>query len=273
MPQHTRSRPDFEEYRRTRDRRLRDQLLERHLGLAYSIARRFEGRGEERDDLRQVALLALMQAIDRFDPSRGTAFSTFATSTIAGTLKRHLRDRTWLVRPPRSVNERLLAVAIAEEHLTGALRRTPTRDEVARAGGWTRHDVDEATGVRHTHRLHNRDTIDDPFVEGIPAHDNESDAADDRLLVEELVDHLETRHRQAIELRYFADLTQSEIARRLGRLADARLAHTREEFGQAPLARRLQLRPDAERLTTGASVREVSSAGAPNSNRPRRPAT
>jgi RNA polymerase sigma-B factor len=216
MHDHTRSTHAFEEYHRTGDRRLRDQLVEQHLGLAYSIARRFEGRGEEREDLRQVALIALLRAVDRFDPAQGTAFATFAIPTIAGTLKRQLRDRTWLVRPPRSVNERLLAVAATEEHLTGTLRRTPTYDEVARAGGWTRREVDEATAVRRTHRLHDQHAIDDLEVGGIPASDDESDAADERMMLEELVDQLDARDRQAIELRYFADLTQVEIAKRLG---------------------------------------------------------
>ena len=132
-PLEERSTHEFEDYRRTGDRRLRDRLVEAHVGLAYSIARRFEGRGEERDDLQQVALVALLQAVDRFDPSRGLAFSTFAQPTISGTLKRHLRDRTWLVRLPRALNERVLAVAKTEEHLTGTLRRTPTGEEIARS--------------------------------------------------------------------------------------------------------------------------------------------
>src|SRR5579871_2852026 len=105
MPERRALKTDFERFRATGDTLLRDRLVEEHLGLAYSIARRFEGRGEEPDDLRQVALMALTCAVERFDPARGVAFSTFAAPTIAGTLKRHLRDHTWIVRPPRSVGE------------------------------------------------------------------------------------------------------------------------------------------------------------------------
>src|SRR5689334_10006714 len=88
---------EFVEYRKNRDPRLRDRIVERHLALAYSIVRRFEGRGEEEEDLTQVALIALTRAVERFDPERGFAFSTFATPTISGALKRHLRDHTWIV--------------------------------------------------------------------------------------------------------------------------------------------------------------------------------
>src|SRR5215510_14182577 len=118
------------EYRTTRDRALRNQAIAAHLGLAYSIARRFEGRGEERDDLRQVALVALVEAVERFDPSRGVTIATFAVPTISGALKRHLRDHTWLVRPPRSLNERSVEAIAVRERLTGTLRRPPTLDEV-----------------------------------------------------------------------------------------------------------------------------------------------
>jgi len=215
-PLSERSTHDFEDYRRTGDPRLRDRLVEAHVGLAYSIARQFEGHGEERDDLRQVALMALLHAVDRFDPARGAAFSTFATPTITGTLKRHLRDRTWLVRPPRSLNDRVLAAAKAEEHLTNTLGRAPTSEEVAREGGWTPREVEEARTVRRTYRLNDRREIDEVEVRRIPAVSDESDTADDRVVLEELVGKLDTAHRQAVKLRYFADLTQIEIGRRLG---------------------------------------------------------
>jgi RNA polymerase sigma-B factor len=207
---------DFEEYRRTGDRRLRDQLVEAHVGLAYSIARRFENRGEELDDLRQVALMALVQAVERFDPSLGNAFTTFAAPTITGTLKRHLRDRTWLIRPPRSLNERMLAVALAEERLTSALRRPPTLDEIAREGGWTQQQVEEATSVLRTHRLRASRAIDDPEVGRVEACESENGAVEDGVTLRTLVEQLPARRRRVVELRYISDLTQIEIARRLG---------------------------------------------------------
>ena len=100
-PSHDPQRPPraaFAEYQATRDPVLRERLVEGHVNMAYAAARRFAGRGEDLEDLKQVALLALVQAVDRFDPSLGLAFSTFATPTIIGTLKRHLRDRNRPVR-------------------------------------------------------------------------------------------------------------------------------------------------------------------------------
>src|SRR5919199_4270792 len=95
----------FEEYARTRDRALRDELVTAHMGLAEYLARRFTNRGEPLDDLMQVASLGLLKAVDRFDPARGLEFSTYATPTIVGELKRHFRDKGWAVRVPRRVQE------------------------------------------------------------------------------------------------------------------------------------------------------------------------
>jgi RNA polymerase sigma-B factor len=128
----------FLEYRRTRDPRLRDELVHRHLGFAYRAARGFCGRGEDHDDLRQVALMAFVQAVDRFDPTRGLALSSYATPTTVGTLKRQFRDRGWAVRPPRPIQERCLQVAAATEHLTAQLRHTPTTADIAAHGGLDR---------------------------------------------------------------------------------------------------------------------------------------
>ena len=122
-------------------RRQRNDLVETHVDLAFSVARQFSGRGEELDDLRQVALLALVQAAERFDPSRGFAFSTFAVPTITGALKRHFRDHAWAVRPPRRLQEQYIEVAAIIEHLTGELHRFPTTAEVAAHGGWSESDV------------------------------------------------------------------------------------------------------------------------------------
>jgi RNA polymerase sigma-B factor len=174
---------DFAEYRRTHDPRLREALVRQHAGLAYAIARRYEGRGEERDDPRQVALFALAQSIERFDPDRGVQFSTFAAPTITGNLKRHLRDHTWLVRPPRAVNERALAVADLGERLTRTLQRPATTDDIAAAGGWDRREVEDAISVLTTHRLHERVDIDVPDVEDTAVADDAADDAEPLLAV------------------------------------------------------------------------------------------
>jgi RNA polymerase sigma-B factor len=210
------SKAEFAEYRRTRDRALRDRIVGAHVGLAYSIARRFEGRGEERDDLRQVALIALVHAVERFDPARGLAFTTFAAPTITGTLKRHLRDRSWLVRPPRSVNERSLETAAVSERLTASLGRTATSDEIGAAGGWTRREVEEALFVATTHRLYERETLEHANVNETFGVADDVERVTDRVALAGLLDELEPRERKIVGLRYLDEKTQTEIAEHVG---------------------------------------------------------
>jgi RNA polymerase sigma-B factor len=205
----------FVKFRATGDLRLRDQLVEAHLGLAYSISRRFEGRGEERDDLRQVALIGLTRAVERFDPDRGVTFSTFAAPTITGSLKRHLRDHTWIVRPPRSVGERALHVVSTAEQLTNTCGREPTVEELASAGGWTRDEVEEAQNVMRAYRRYEGKSIDESGAAQIPSRHPVPDA-DDRVLVDELLAGLDERKRRIVKMRYYADLSQTAIAREIG---------------------------------------------------------
>jgi RNA polymerase sigma-B factor len=117
----------------TRDERLRALLAERYLPLARSIARRYARGSEPLEDLVQVASLGLLKALDRFDPARGVAFSSFAVPTIAGEVRRHFRDRCWAVRPPRDLQERALAVDKAAEELTNRLGRSPTVRQIGQA--------------------------------------------------------------------------------------------------------------------------------------------
>src|SRR3954463_15074037 len=121
----------------------RDSLVERHRGLAVSLAGRFAGRGEDMDDLIQVALLALTHAVDRFDHTRGTALTTFATATILGELKRHFRDRAWAVRPPRRVHELYLRIQPVLDELRQELGRSPRIHEVALRVGASDEEVVE----------------------------------------------------------------------------------------------------------------------------------
>src|SRR5206468_6450402 len=109
----------------------RNALVELHRGLAIGLAARFAGKGEEMDDLVQVAMMALTKAIDRYDSERGVALSTFATVTILGELKRHFRDRAWAVRPPRRVHELYLRIQPAIDDLSQQLKRSPTIAEIA----------------------------------------------------------------------------------------------------------------------------------------------
>jgi RNA polymerase sigma-B factor len=207
---------EFIEFRATGDPRLRDELVKAHLGLAYAIARRFEGRGEEREDLRQVALIALTRAVERFEPERGVTFSTYAAPTIAGSLKRHLRDHSWIVRPPRAVGERVMRVAATSEELTNACGHEPSIDELATAGGWTRDEVEEATSVLHAYRRYEAKSLDESAVAQLPSAYSGDSASDDRLIVEDLLAGLDERKRRIVKLRYYSDLSQTAIAREIG---------------------------------------------------------
>ncbi len=118
----------FREYQRTGDRRIRNELVEQYLQVADHYAARYASRGVPVEDLRQTALLAMIRAVDRFDPDAGVEFSTFASRTVDGELKRWFRDRAWAVRPPRAAQERHLALRRFEDEMTQRLGRSPTVD-------------------------------------------------------------------------------------------------------------------------------------------------
>src|SRR3954471_13918759 len=125
----------------------RAEMLATHAGLARTLARRFANRGETFDDLVQVAMLGLLKAVDRFDPDRGVQFSTYATSTISGEIKRHFRDHRWGLHVTRSLQERFLAVRDATDELALELGRSPTIPEIAEAARVTEEEVLEAQEV------------------------------------------------------------------------------------------------------------------------------
>jgi RNA polymerase sigma-B factor len=211
------SRSTFAEYQRTRDPVLRERLVEANVNIAYAAARRFTGRGEELEDLKQVALLALVQAVDRFDPSRGLAFSTFAVPTIIGTIKRHFRDRTWAVRPPRPVQERYLEVAALGETLTHELGRSPTIADIASRARCSEDEVHEALDAAHVHRRHDRWATDRDRSFAEPGHlDEELDRVESRTIVEELLNGLPEREREIVKMRFYDGLAQSTIGQRVG---------------------------------------------------------
>jgi len=213
--------PRFAEYRRTGDRDLRNALVEDHVRLAEFLARRFQHRGEQLDDLRQVALVGLLKAVERFDPERGLQFSSFATPTIVGELKRHFRDKGWAVRVPRRVQELHLELDHTVASLTQELRRPPSTAEIAeRAGAWEE-DVIEAMEANSLYRLPSIDaarTGDDarPTDERFGAEDEEFDAVEDRVAVRDLLSVLPERERKIVYLRFFEGRTQSEIASDVG---------------------------------------------------------
>src|SRR3954466_1428586 len=146
------SRAKFVEYRRTGDRRLRNELIEAHKSLASHLARRFANRGEPFDDLLQVAYLGMLKAVERFDPDRNLEFSTFATATVEGELKRHFRDKTWAVRVPRRPQELHLRLGNAINELSQKLHRPPQISELAEELGVSEDSVLEAMEVGGAYR-------------------------------------------------------------------------------------------------------------------------
>jgi RNA polymerase sigma-B factor len=194
----------------------RDRLVETHLDLAYSIARRFTDRGEELDDLKQVALLALVQAAERFDVCRGLAFSTFASPTILGSLKRHFRDRTWAIRPPRPLQERYLNVNAAIECLTCDLRRVPTVAEIAAYGRWSEQQVRDALAERSHRYLERLDANEQDSGREPGGVDDHFADVEHRQIVDDLLADLAADEQEIVRMRYFEDLEQSAIAKRVG---------------------------------------------------------
>lgn len=210
----------FVEYRRTQDRRQRDRLIEMNIGLAEAVARRFGGRGERHDDLLQVALVGLLKSVERFDPDRGLAFSSFATPTIEGELKRHFRDKRWAVRVPRRLQELMLEVNQAVATLTQRCGRSPTIDEIAVETHLSSEDVLEALEAGRAIVASPIENDDRETAGGvIDRHgsiDHGMEAVEQRMIVSQLLDSLPPRERDIVVLRFYDGLTQSEIADRFG---------------------------------------------------------
>jgi RNA polymerase sigma-B factor len=215
-------RAKFVEYRRTGERRLRNELIEAHKSLASHLARRFANRGEPFDDLLQVAYLGMLKAVERFDPERGLEFSTFATATVEGELKRHFRDKTWSVRVPRRPQELHLRLGNVINELSQRLNRPPRVPEVAAELGVTDEEVLEAMEVGGAYRSSSLDARpseghDATALERrIGTRDQGFDLAEHRVLLDRVLADLPDRERLIVELRFFHDKTQTEIAQEVG---------------------------------------------------------
>ena len=201
----------------------RERMVERYLPLADSLARRYAHTSEPLDDLIQVARLGLLKAVDRWDPERGNAFSTFAVPTITGELRRYFRDRAWTVRPPRDLQERHLRVQRVRAALSTELGREPSAGDVAGAIGCELEDVVEALAVGDAYAPHSLDApLNSDDEHGTTGTDQLADRrreiarSEDAIALWQLGNVLDARSREVIRLRFEEDLTQSEIGELVG---------------------------------------------------------
>jgi RNA polymerase sigma-B factor len=205
------------------DERARHALIERYVPLARGLARRYRHTAEPMDDLVQVASLALVKAVDRWDPERGLAFSSFAVPTIVGELRRHFRDTTWMVRPPRRVLELALLVEKLREPMGAVLGRDPTAAELAERIGRPEADVAEALQARSGRVARSLDVPLEEVDHGVATlgemigdDDVEFERAEARTTVERLTSILDKRAREILRMRFEHDLLQAEIASNIG---------------------------------------------------------
>ena len=209
-------------FARQRDRATREELVRRYLPFARNLALRYRGASESFDDLLQVASLGLVNAIDRFDPARGTPFTAFASPTILGELKRHFRDRVWTVRVPRGLHDRMADVDKAISGLTVELQRSPSVGEIAARLEVEPTDVLEVLEANHNRRPLSLDRPvggdedEAPASEWIGDEDEGFELVDDKLALEGVLPHLDERERLVLRLRFVEDMTQSQIAERIG---------------------------------------------------------
>jgi len=206
--------------RREEDPAVRDELVEQFRALAEYLARRFQGRGEPVEDLTQVAMIGLLKAIDRFDLDREVKFSTYATATIVGELKRHFRDKGWSVRVPRRLQETGLKVSKAMSEVSQEVGRSPTVAEVASHTGLSEEEVLEGMETVHAYSASSLDAPIDE--EGRSSHeimgseDEQIEMFEAWTTVAPAIQALPERERRILFLRFFRGLTQTQIADEIG---------------------------------------------------------
>ena len=213
----------FTQLRDTEDPLLRERLVRRYLPLARHLARRFRSGGDGSEDQFQVASYGLVKAIDRFDPGRGMAFSSYAVPTISGELKRHARDTGWGMHVSRSLQERVMDVERAIDRLTAGEGRSPTTARIAKELRLTSEDVLEAIDARVNHTLESldvpwspRDADSGSRIDTLGHEDVRYALVDDLDVVAPFLRELPERERAMLGWRFGDELPQAEIARRLG---------------------------------------------------------
>lgn len=218
-----RTRELFRRFKEEGDMDAREKLVMSHLNLVRFIANKFKNRGEPIDDLIQVGYLGLLKAIDRFDPSRGLEFTTFATPTIMGEIKRHFRDKGWSVRVPRRLQELSAKVNQATDTLTSQLQRSPTIAEIA---DYLDATVDEVLEAMESSSAYSSVSLEAPsgaddddtpsVIDRYATEDSDLAFTDDRIIIEEALASFSPRERDVIEMRFLKGMTQIEIAEKLG---------------------------------------------------------
>jgi RNA polymerase sigma-B factor len=213
----------FRVLRETGDQQVRDELISLNIHLVEYLARKFSNRGEPLEDLLQVGFIGLIKAIDRYDLDRGVEFSTYATPTIVGELKRYFRDKGWAIRIPRRLQMRDVELNQAIDHLTQALHRSPTLQEVSRYLDISLEEVVEilessyATNYLSLDNIYMNDQEDRGFclLDYLGDEDDDFSLAEDRDTLAKLISHLTDREQKVIYMRFFRGMTQIEIAREL----------------------------------------------------------
>jgi RNA polymerase sigma-B factor len=213
----------FAEFARTRDPKIRNRLVEMHQNLVRFLAGKFVNRGEPIEDLVQVGTIGLINAIDRFDPERGTKFSTYATPTIVGEIRRHFRDKAWSLKVPRRLQELNLAANKAAEQLSQKLGRSPTIQEIAKQVDASEEETLEAIELGNAYDTVSLDTKLAYEGESAPLVLSEFVGEQDLSLenlekygdLNQAMECLEQRERSIIYLRFFKDMSQTEVANKL----------------------------------------------------------
>jgi RNA polymerase sigma-B factor len=213
----------FERWHRFEDRRARDELIERFLPLARKLARRYVPSSEPYEDLVQVASLGLVKAVERFDPTRGFAFTSFAVPTIVGELKRYFRDSGWALHVDRSAQERARKITDAQHQITARTGRSPTINELAQ---FLEMSEEEVLDGLQTAEAYDAISLDAPLkndedgtttrLDAIGGEDERLGLVDEQATIFAAARHLTKRERQILFLRFGEDLTQTEIAERVG---------------------------------------------------------
>ena len=206
-----------------RKQRARDSLVEQHLPLVEHLARRFRNRGEPYDDLVQVATIGLIKSVDRFDLERGVEFSTYATPTIVGEIKRHFRDKGWAVRVPRRLQELRLSLASATSELSQKQGRAPTVSELAAHLKISDEEVLEGLESANAYSTLSLDAGDSgsgdepmPVSETLGVEDEGLEGVEYRESLKPMLERLPPREKKILMLRFFKNMTQSEIAAEVG---------------------------------------------------------